>query len=202
VKRVLLTAGLIAAMTGGVAMAQNVDLGIEWDPPLPETIPPDTVLTPQVRVTNYCRYTANSRTIMQLYIDSIRVMPPCTCSAAGLLPGEWTREVFPPMVPEAGWMLKCTLEVTDDTNLTNNRLWWEVRHVLGVVEEQRRTPARSSMIAALVAAEDLERTVGPILDILGRNVTERRRALAPGIYFLRSADGSRWPAARKVVVIR
>jgi hypothetical protein len=41
-----------------------------------------------------------------------------------------------------------------------------------------------------------------VLDALGRDVTDRKPALAPGIYFLRPADGSARSAVQKVIVTR
>ncbi len=72
-------------------------------------------------------------------------------------------------------------------------------YIPGVAETGRKL-AGTGKRPAILSGPELMRREGRVLDIQGRDVTERRDALSSGVYFLRSADGDGRSAVRKVVI--
>jgi YVTN family beta-propeller protein len=69
------------------------------------------------------------------------------------------------------------------------------------IAEGERTSVDARMPTVLYGP-DVLRMDCSVLDALGRDVTDRKPALAPGIYFLRLADGGTRSAIRKVIVTK
>jgi hypothetical protein len=90
---------------------------------------------------------------------------------------------------------------------TGDRCWYSTYRTArpGVEEEAEggRLKAESRM-PTVTRAPELARVVGRVFDMTGREVTDRKQRLAPGVYFVRPAPGVERQASRvtKVVVTR
>ncbi len=72
----------------------------------------------------------------------------------------------------------------------------------GGVEEMPRFEVETPVRATVMRTSDLALLGGRIIDIRGQDVTGQRTHPAPGVYFVRPADGEGRLAVRKVVVQR
>ena len=77
--------------------------------------------------------------------------------------------------------------------------------ILGV-NEQGALSVTGPNWPTILRAPDLARVEGRVLDVQGRDVTDERRALSPGVYFLipkgPRGQGAKGPSVRKVIIAR
>jgi len=76
--------------------------------------------------------------------------------------------------------------------------------VVGVEEEPGSSVARPGL-PTVMRAPDLAQLSGRVFDNSGRDVTDQRRSLSPGVYFIQrkwsSDQVTKWPSVRRLIVV-
>jgi len=134
-----------AALLPAALVAQNVDVGIAWNPVPPETVPPDTTIELGVRLTNYTHrltevnfhFIIMETTMVVLYDQLITVLLEENDSIR--LPAFNIGEPF---------YMECSPFVSNDTNPANDTVWWRPVFLRYACEEPRATAGRESEFRA------------------------------------------------------
>ncbi len=116
---------LCAVLLPAALLAQNVDVGIEWAGPLPDTVAPGYVFFPAARCTNYTELPA-SGSVMLSVTDPYGVRIYSIVQPV-LVPGLFAIVVsFPTLGPflfPGDYVAACTLLMYNDTTPGNDTVW-------------------------------------------------------------------------------
>ena len=127
----------------------NVDVGVSWVPPLPDTVDLGFFFNPRLRVTNYTRPPVNGTAWVEMF-DPCSTLFYAQCQPFSLGGLSSTTLSFPAtgLLTGGNHALRGTVHVLDDTNPANDTAWWRpyVRGS-GVAEE----PQPQSVLSGLRA---------------------------------------------------
>jgi len=117
----------------------GVDVGVAWDPPLPETIPPDTTVQPSVRVTVHAAAGPINVDVFFTVCDTNgNVRYRDVVALTGLTQGAESLVTFLTLNPAGCW-LACSMFTARDTYPANDAVWW--RPVIRNAVEEPGQPA-------------------------------------------------------------
>jgi hypothetical protein len=135
---------LAAALLPAALLAQNVDVGVAWDPVPPETIPPDTTVQLCARVTVHASAAPLNVDVCFIVRDTndTIVFSEIT-TLTGMTQGVESLVTFPWWVNPAGLWFECSIFTGQDTYPANDVVWWRP-----AIRNAVKEPEQPALLAA------------------------------------------------------
>jgi hypothetical protein len=129
-----------AALLPAALLAQNVDIGVSWDPVPSDTVPPDTTVELGVRLTNYTHSFTEVNLFYIMMDTNMNVVYDQWITV--LLEENDSTLTLPAFNVSEPFYMECSLFVSNDTNPANDTVWWRPVFLRYACEEPRATAGR------------------------------------------------------------
>jgi len=219
----LSTVLLAAALLPAALLAQNVDVGVAWDPVPPDTVDSGFVFNPSVRVTNYTGSSLTAVAWFEFLTGDTTVLQ--RNQRLFVLAGHSsTTGSFPPAAirDHHSWA-RAFVPVLGDTNPANDTVWWRPFVRLSALAEPGQNSPLTSRTGTLPthlsrpavipcrepapvyvydACGKLVRTLGPAREVVWDGRDRDGRKLPAGIYLVVTPSPSSSPPQEERAGVR